>query len=75
MYASRRHHLAIWDSVIHPEVLSRVFEPFFTTKGAAGTDLGLMIAKELVENAGGTIRIESTYGEGSRVLIDLPQAG
>jgi two-component system cell cycle sensor histidine kinase/response regulator CckA len=60
---------------IHPDALPHLFEPFFTTKGAAGTGLGLMIAKELVENAGGTIRIESTYGEGSRVLIDLPQAG
>jgi signal transduction histidine kinase len=60
---------------IPPEALPHVFEPFFTTKGAAGTGLGLMIAKELIEQAGGTIRVESTYGEGSRVLIDLPQSG
>jgi two-component system, cell cycle sensor histidine kinase and response regulator CckA len=60
---------------IHPDALPHVFEPFFTTKGAAGTGLGLMIAKELIEHAGGTIRVESTYGEGSRVLIDLPQSG
>jgi signal transduction histidine kinase len=57
---------------IHPETLPRLFEPFFTTKGEAGTGLGLMIAQELIEHAGGTIRIESEYGKGPTVLIDLP---
>jgi signal transduction histidine kinase len=58
---------------IRPEVLPHVFEPFFTTKGDSGTGLGLMIAKELVEQAGGSIRVESQYGQGTIVRIDLPQ--
>jgi two-component system, NtrC family, sensor kinase len=47
---------------MHPETLALVFEPFFTTKSESGTGLGLMIAQELVEHAGGTIRVESAYG-------------
>jgi two-component system, cell cycle sensor histidine kinase and response regulator CckA len=60
---------------IHPDTLPRLFEPFFTTKGESGTGLGLMIAQELIEHAGGTIRVESEYGKGAAVLIDLPGEG
>jgi two-component system, cell cycle sensor histidine kinase and response regulator CckA len=60
---------------IDRETLPRLFEPFFTTKGESGTGLGLMIAQELIEHAGGTIRIESEYGKGATVLIDLPGEG
>jgi two-component system, cell cycle sensor histidine kinase and response regulator CckA len=58
---------------IRPEVLPHVFEPFFTTKGDAGTGLGLMIVKELIEQAGGTIRAESQYGEETTFRVQLPQ--
>lgn len=58
---------------IRSEVLPHVFEPFFTTKGDSGTGLGLMIAKELIEHAGGTIRVESQYGHGTAVRVELPE--
>jgi two-component system, cell cycle sensor histidine kinase and response regulator CckA len=58
---------------IRPEVLPHVFEPFYTTKGDAGTGLGLMIVKDAIEHAGGTIRIESQYGKGTTILLDLPE--
>jgi signal transduction histidine kinase len=58
---------------IRPEVLPHVFEPFYTTKGDAGTGLGLMIVKDAIEHAGGAIRIESQYGKGTTVLLDLPE--
>jgi len=51
--------------------LPHVFEPFFTTK-RTGTGLGLAIARKVVEALGGTIRMESREGEGTRVEIDLP---
>jgi signal transduction histidine kinase len=51
--------------------LSHVFEPYFTTKGT-GTGLGLAIARKVVEALGGTIRMESREGEGTRVEIILP---
>lgn len=38
------------------ELQARVFEPFFTTKGAAGSGLGLSIAKEAIGRYGGELR-------------------
>jgi two-component system nitrogen regulation sensor histidine kinase NtrY len=53
------------------EALSRIFEPYFSTK-AAGTGLGLTIAKRNVELNGGTIAVDSVRGQGTRVTITLP---
>jgi len=56
---------------IREELLGKVFEPFFTTK-AKGTGLGLAISRQLIEQHGGTIGIESRAGEGTRFTIRLP---
>ncbi|MBA2646673.1 MAG: hypothetical protein H0U81_07735 [Pyrinomonadaceae bacterium] len=53
------------------ETRARVFEPFFTTK-KRGTGLGLAIAKQIIEQHGGRIFVESAPGEGTRFLIELP---
>ncbi len=58
---------------MRPDVLPHIFEPFFTTKGDSGTGLGLMIAKELIEQAGGRIGVESQYEQGTTFRIELPQ--
>lgn len=39
-----------------------------------GTGLGLSICKQLVEDAGGTIRVESEPGQGASFHLDLPLA-
>ena len=50
---------------------ARIFEPFFTTK-KKGTGLGLAIAKQIIEQHGGRIDVQSVPGEGTRFTIDLP---
>ncbi|MBV9928668.1 MAG: PAS domain-containing protein [Acidobacteria bacterium] len=50
---------------------ARIFEPFFTTK-KKGTGLGLAIAKQIVEQHGGRINVESAPGQGTRFTLDLP---
>ncbi len=50
-------------SGIVPEALSRLFQPFNTTKGIRGPGLGLWVAKGVMEQHGGTIRVR-TRSEG-----------
>ena len=58
---------------IDPELSDRIFEPFFTTKAAGqGTGLGLSQVYGLCAQAGGTARIDSAPGKGTRVSLFLP---
>jgi signal transduction histidine kinase len=53
--------------------MDRIFEPFFSTKKEkGGTGLGLSITYGLVQEIGGTIRVESELGKGSLFTITLP---
>lgn len=58
------------------EQLSHLFEPFerfgAVNSHIEGTGLGLVIAKRLIERMGGTIRVESEVGKGSRFIIQVP---
>jgi signal transduction histidine kinase len=56
---------------IPPEALERIFEPFYTRK-EHGTGLGLSIAKQIIEEHGGEIRVESEFGKGARFSVFLP---
>ncbi len=58
---------------IAPEARGRLFEPFFTTKRAGrGTGLGLSISRRIVVAHGGVIDVDSTPGQGTRVIVRLP---
>lgn len=67
--------VAVADSGVGmPEaVLQRAGEPFFTTKPPGkGTGLGLMMARQFAERAGGALTIASRVGEGTTVTLWLP---
>jgi len=58
---------------IPPEMLDSVFDPFFTSKKAEeGTGLGLSISYGIISEMGGTIDIETSQNEFTRMIIRLP---
>lgn len=59
-----------------PEQLQRLFDPFAQGSAAisrqyGGTGLGLSISRRLAELLGGSIRVDSTYGEGSEFELSI----
>jgi signal transduction histidine kinase len=59
-------------SGIPSELHERVFEPFFTYGKFQGAGLGLAIAKQIVEEHGGMIHLDSEGGKGTTFTICLP---
>ena len=59
---------------IHEEYLEYIFQPFkrlHSHQDHKGTGIGLAICRRIVENFGGSMRVESTYGEGSRFYFTI----
>ena len=58
-----------------PEVRDRAFEPLFTTKAPGqGTGLGLFTVRRFVEEAGGSVHVDTEAGRGTEVSLHLPAA-
>jgi PAS domain S-box-containing protein len=62
---------------IPQEELARLFERFHRVEGARGrafegTGIGLALVRELVKLQGGSIRVESTLGQGSTFIVSVP---
>jgi signal transduction histidine kinase len=53
------------------ENLPKIFNPFFSTR-SDGTGLGLAITKNIVEQHGGRIEVESQVSVGTKFVITLP---
>ena len=58
---------------IAPADLARVFDPFVSFS-AGGNGLGLTISRQIVEQLGGTLVLESAPGQGTRAKLRLPVA-
>ncbi len=62
---------------IDEKIQKQIFDPFFSTRPVGtGTGLGLAASYFIVtEKHGGSIRVESESGKGSRFIIELPLTG
>ncbi len=59
---------------IAPELRDKIFEPFFTTKPLGeGTGLGLSVAKDIIEEHGGALTVDSNAFQGTTFTIYLPR--
>lgn len=63
---------------IAADQLPRIFERFHRIEGVQartheGTGIGLALVQELVKLHGGSVRVESELGKGSRFIVSVPQ--
>lgn len=59
---------------IDPNILPLVFEPQFSTKRGSGMGIGLSLVREIIQNFGGGIIVDSTFGAGTMFVVELPPA-
>jgi histidine kinase len=58
---------------VPPALAERIFEPFFTTKEVGkGTGLGLSISYGIVQDCGGSIRVDPGSITGACFVLEFP---
>jgi signal transduction histidine kinase len=58
---------------IPQNIVDKIFQPFFTTKPTGqGTGLGLSLSYDIIKAHGGEINVETTEGEKTEFIIQLP---
>ncbi len=55
------------------EIRDNIFNLFFSSKGKKGTGLGLFLARNIIQQHGGTIQVESAAGQGSVFRVRIPR--
>jgi len=58
---------------MEPKTQESIFNLFYSSKGQAGTGLGLFVARNIIQQHGGTIQVTSTPGQGSNFRVMLPR--
>lgn len=57
------------------DLRAKIFDAFVTTKEEGrGTGLGLFVARQMVEESGGILYLDESYGPGARFVVELPAA-
>jgi signal transduction histidine kinase len=56
------------------ETISKIFSLFYSSKGRKGTGFGLFICNKIIEQHGGSIKVESKPGSGSTFIIKIPRS-
>jgi PAS domain S-box-containing protein len=52
---------------------AKIFDMFYRASGrGTGSGLGLYIVKEAIQKLGGTIEVNSNYGEGTEFIVEIP---
>lgn len=58
---------------VPPEDADRIFDPFFSNReDGSGTGLGLSLSRGMVEEAGGSLRVEERPGGGAVFIVEMP---
>ena len=57
---------------INQEELSKIFIPFYKGKNSNGSGLGLAIVDSIVKEYGGSIKVDSSPGEGTTFKVSIP---
>ena len=60
---------------IAPELQEKIFGRFergVSGKHYGGLGLGLWVSRQIAEAMGGTVKVESAPGRGSRFVVELP---
>ena len=55
------------------ETRENIFTLFFSSKGSKGTGLGLFVSNKIIQQHGGSIKVDSTPGQGSHFNIRMPK--
>jgi len=53
-------------------IKERLYKPFETTKGNAGMGIGVYESKQFIQEAGGSLMVESEVGKGTIFILKLP---
>jgi len=56
---------------IPAKIVKHIFDFYYSTK-PSGTGLGLPVAQQIIEEHGGSIKVESAVGSGTAVSVYVP---